>query len=158
MISGLSWQTMPKCTVGPKLTINIGNQLQKNENIKSQRILSDTTSTLIGIQFPNRWHVSDRKWLHPTDRKWVAQIVRTTATKTHYAHVSRLWRVDDCRSELSNNAQMHCRTQINNRCQKSVAKKYNMKSQRILSDATCTLTDTQFPNRWHHIYPHGMEG
>ena len=61
MLAGLSWQTIPKCTVGPKLTINIGNQLRQIENLKSQRILSDATSTLIGIRFPNRWHVSDRK-------------------------------------------------------------------------------------------------
>ena len=72
MLAGLSQQTMPKRTVGPKLTINIGNQLQKNENLKSQCILSDATSTLIGTQFPNRWHHSDWKCLHPGDRKWVA--------------------------------------------------------------------------------------
>ena len=59
MLAGLSQQTMPKCTVGPKLTINIGNQLQNNENQKPQHILSDTTSNLIGNQFPNRWHHSD---------------------------------------------------------------------------------------------------
>ena len=115
----------------------------KNENLKSQRILSDATSALIGIQFPNRWHISERKWLHPRDRKWVTQIVRTIAAKTHYAHVSRLWRVDDCRSELANNAQMHCRAQINNQYWKSVAKNENLKSRRILSDATSTLLIVQ---------------
>ena len=59
MLAGLSRQTMPERTVGSKLTINIGNQLQNNENQKSQRILSDTTSTIIGTQFPNIWHHSD---------------------------------------------------------------------------------------------------
>ena len=53
MLSSLSHQTMPERTVGPKLTINIGNQLQKNGNLKSQRILSDAISTLIGTQFLN---------------------------------------------------------------------------------------------------------
>ena len=130
----------------------------KKYNLKSQRILSDATYTLIDTQFPNRWHHSDWKCLHPRDRKWVAQIVRTIAAKTQYAHVSRLLRVDDCWSEPENNAQMHCRAQINNQYWKSVAKKYNLQSKHILSDATCTLTSTQFPNRWHHSDPHGKEG
>ena len=84
MLAGLSQQTMPEHTVGSELTINIGNQLQKNENLKSQRILSDAISTLIGTQFPNRWHHSDQKCLHPRDRKWVARIVRTNAAPTFY--------------------------------------------------------------------------
>ena len=43
---GLIQQTMPDTTVGPDVTINLGNQVAKSENQKSMRYRRDTISTV----------------------------------------------------------------------------------------------------------------